>query len=141
MEFDIKPYTGVGPIEFGMTRVDVRRQLNAPVDAFRKTATSTTLTDAFDTLGLHVYYDLEDRCEAVEFYGPLTLPTFRGRKLLTQPFADTKVWLQSFDSEIRFESGTLISYAFGFGLYAPSALHDSRSLVEAVIVFKRGYYD
>jgi hypothetical protein len=140
MEFEIVPYVHVGPIEFGLTRTDLRRRLNSPADGFRKSPTDTVLTDAFDTLGFHVFYNAEDRCEAVEFYR-LTMPTLYGRNLLEQPFADARVWLQSLDPGIQAESGTLISHTYGLGLYAPSALHDLRSPVEAVIVFRRGYYD
>src|SRR5919106_7025414 len=120
MEFDITPYVGVGPITFGMTRAEVRRRLEAPVESFMKTPTSAAPADAFDTLGLHVHYDSDDRCEAVEFVRLLTIATFRGQPLLGQPFAEVKRWLQAIDSDVRSDSSGLTLLTFGFGLYAPS---------------------
>jgi hypothetical protein len=139
MQFEITPYVGVGPITFGLTRVEVRRRLAAPVESFMKTPTSAAPADTFDTLGIHVHYDSDDRCEAVELWS--SRPTFRGQPLLGQPFAEIERWLRTIDPDVRSDSSGLTSLTFGFGLYAPSALHDPQSPVEGVIVFRPGYYD
>jgi hypothetical protein len=141
MEFEITPYVGVGPITFGMTRAEVRRRLDAPVDSFMKAPTSLAPADAFDTLGIHVHYDADDRCEAVEFGRLLTIPTFRRQPLFGQSFAEIERWLRMIDPDVRSDLSGLTSLKFGFGLYAPSALHEPQSPVEGVIVFRRGYYD
>jgi hypothetical protein len=141
MEFEITPYVGVGPIALGMTRSEVRRRLEAPVEPFMKSQTGAAPTDAFDTLGIHAHYDSDERCEAVEFGRLLTRPTFRGQQLLGQPFAEIHAWLQTIDPDVDSDSSGLTSLTFGFGLYAPSALDDPQSPIEGVIVFKRGYYD
>ena len=141
MEFEITPYVGVGPITFGMTRAEVRGRLAAPVESFRKTPTSATPADAFDTLGIHIHYDLDDCCEAVEFGQLLAVLRFRGQSLLGQPFVEIERWLRAIDPEVRSDSSGLTSLTFGFGLYVPSASDDPQSLVEGVIVFRRGYYD
>jgi len=141
MEFEIRPYVAVGPIIFDMTREEVRRRLGAPVESFMKTPTSAAPADAFAALGIHVHYNSEERCEAVEFGCQSTNPTFRGRYLLGEPFAKVEGWLQRIDRDVRSHSTGLTSLTFGFGLYAPSALDNPQSPVEGVIVFRRGYYD
>ena len=141
MEFEITPYVGVGPITFGMTRAEVRRRIAAPVEPFLKTPDSAVPTDAFDPMGIHVHYDSENQCEAVEFGLLSTIPTFRDQPLLGQRFARIERWLRAIDPDVRSDSSGLTSRTFGFGLYAPSASDDPQSPVEGVIVFRRGYYD
>jgi len=141
MEFEVFPYAGVGPIEFGMVRADVRQRLAAPPESFTKAPGSASPTDAFDTLGIHVHYDSDDRCEAVEFGRRLVAPTFRGQPLLGRAWAEIERWLRAIDPYLASDSTGLTSLTFGFGLYAPSARDSPHSEVEGVIVFRRGYYE
>lgn len=138
MEFNIVPYVGVGPINFGMSRTDVRNQLGVPVETFMKTKDSTAPTDSFDELGIHVFYDAQDACEAVEFWR--SGPTFRGTNMLKERFAKIAAWLAAIDPGIQSNSSGLTSPAFGFGLYAESP-DETSSVIDSVIVFRRGYYD
>jgi hypothetical protein len=141
MEFVIAPYVGVGPIKFGLTREEVRQRLGAPVESFMKAPFSAAPADAFDTLGIHVHYGSDERCQAVEFYRSLTGPTFRGQPLFGKRFGEIERWLRTIDPDVRSDSSGLTSLAFGFGLYAPSALNDPQSEVSGAIAFRRGYYD
>ncbi|MSU78669.1 MAG: hypothetical protein EXS16_11320 [Gemmataceae bacterium] len=54
--FKITPMVGVGPVCFGIAREQVRKALRADFDTFRKSQKSRHETDAFDTLGMHIYY-------------------------------------------------------------------------------------
>ena len=54
--FEVTPLAGVSPVDFGATRDTVRRALGAAFRPFRKSARAEHETDAFDTLGFHVYY-------------------------------------------------------------------------------------
>ena len=57
MNFEIVSYVSVGPLHFGMTVDEVReRLLPAQAVPFMKATTSEHPTDAFDSLGLHVFY-------------------------------------------------------------------------------------
>jgi hypothetical protein len=141
MELEIAPHVGVGPITFGMTRAEVRRQVAAPATTFVKGPDNAVPTDAFDSLGIHVHYDSEDRCEAVEFGGSSAIPTFRDEPLLGQPVGRMERWLRAIDPEVRSDRSGLTSLTFGFGFYAPRAFDEPGSPVEGVIVFRRGYYD
>lgn len=138
LTFDIASYERVGPISFGMSRTDVRKQLGVPVETFMKTNDSAVPTDAFDELGIHVFYDAQDACEAVEFWR--SGPTFRGKKMLNERFAKIAAWLEAIDPGAKPNASGLTSLAFGFGLYAESP-EEPQSVIASVIVFKRGYYD
>jgi len=141
MEFEIVSYSGAGPIVFGMTREIVRQRIEAPAESFMKSPNSAAPADAFDSLGLHVHYDADERCEAIEFHGSMASPTFRNQQLLGQPFATIERWLRAIDPDLQTDSTGLTSLLFGLGLYAPSVTYDPHSPVEGVIVFRRGYYD
>jgi hypothetical protein len=59
LKFEIAPLQGVGPILFRMPREKVRKTLQsigADFDAFQKSEQLKYKTDAFDSMGLHVYY-------------------------------------------------------------------------------------
>lgn len=139
MDLEIRPYEGLGPIRFGMRRDDVRRALGASVRAFRKTPEATILTDAFDDEGIHVYYNEQDLCEAVEVASP-AIPVLQGRALVGRSFAEIRDWLRTLDPEVEIDESGLTAFTFGVGLYASSAQKAPNGPVEAVIAFRRGYY-
>lgn len=59
LKFEIVPLKGVGPILFRMPRKEVRnllQSLGAPFEAFQKSEELKYKADAFDSLGIHVYY-------------------------------------------------------------------------------------
>lgn len=57
----------LGPIHAGMTRDDSRSALESPFDEFLKSPDSAIPTDAYDDLGLHVYFDNALKVVGVEF--------------------------------------------------------------------------
>ena len=139
MIFEIHPYANIGPIVFGMTAEQVRAILNCTYKEFKRTPISKTVTDAFQTLGVFVCYDVEKRCTAVEMARPAQ-PVFAGRDLLGSPFGTVCEWLRTLDPELVLRRDGLKSFALGIGLYAPSCGEDPLSKVESVIGFQRGCY-
>ncbi len=138
LDFEIIPYAGIGPLRFGSTRAEVRETLRVPAEAFQKTPTSEALTDAFDDLGIHVYYDSADRCEAVELGGAHAAPTFEHRMLLRMQREEARVWLAGRDPELRVSLADLMSPTYGFALHTES--DEPQARVKSVLVFRRGYY-
>jgi hypothetical protein len=139
LNFELVPYTGIGPLRFGATRAEVRRTLGVPVEAFQKTPTAAALTDAFDDLGVHVHYDAADRCEAVELGGPRAAPSFEGKALLRMRREEARSWLAGRDPELRVSTTDLTSLKYGVALHTSSDEPEAR--VKSVLVFRRGYYD
>ncbi|WP_458648202.1 hypothetical protein [Sivoneniella epilithica] len=140
VKLEIEPYQGIAGVQFGMSCEQVRHALNSSVRAFKKTAIDELNTDAFDELGMHVYYKQPDGCEAIELAAPAN-PTFRGKALIGQPFSELRNWFRSIDPQIEVDETGLTSFEFGLGLYVPFASQSPNAPIEAVIIFQQGYYD
>lgn len=60
------PLKSVAGIKFGMTRDEVSNVINKKSSTFKKTSKSSNTTDNYGFC--HVYYDSEDKCEAIEIF-------------------------------------------------------------------------
>lgn len=130
---EITPFTGLGAIFFGETRQKVRRLVDSKCHAFRKDIGENE-TDAFDELGLHIYYDIEDRVEFIEAFDP-ALVTFRGVLFLGRSIDEVASAMSALGySAIQTDVG-LKYETVGIALTAPSGV------IEGVGVFRRGYYN
>lgn len=143
MEFIIKPYESVGPIKLGMTKEEIRSVMpEAPRDSHY--FFGGTYTDKFDQMRFFAYYTGEDGiCEAIQFCAP-SIAILEGKPINGGPFIEAKNWLENFDSELKEERFVgVTSNKLGVGLYAPDYYDDEDPTipVEAVIVFRKGYYD
>ena len=139
MQLEIESYRRVGPLTFGMTAVEVRSVMRLPVEPFKRSM-EEGYTDAFGELGIYVTYDRLGLCEAVEIASPAQ-PTFRGREILGRPFKEVHESLLKLDPELDVDDTGLTALGLGIGVYAPGISEDPSTPVEAVIAFKRGYYD
>lgn len=140
VKLEIEPYQGIAGVKFGMSRGQVRHALNSSVQAFKKLPTDELDTDAFDDLGMHVYYKNPDVCEAIELFTPAN-PTIQGQVLMGKPFGEMREWFLSVDPQIEIDDTGLTSFQLGIGLYVPFASQILEDFVAGVIVFERGYYD
>ena len=129
----IVPYVSVGNLSFGDKREVARKKLNSPFSTFRKVI-GAEVTDSFDEIGLHLYYDNDDRLQFVELFRP----------------ADVVVCgIELLDRNVDEVVGSLEMLG-----YAPSptdvgfqvddlgvALTARNGIVEGVAAYRRGYYD
>lgn len=138
MNYPIKPYTGVGKINFDMTVTEVRKTLEAESETSKKSGKDVP-SDFFESLGIFVDYRLPGICHAVEFAGPAS-PTFEGQELLGRPFNNFASWIKTLDRDVIVDDAGLKSIKYGFGVYAPSAKKNPELPIEGVIVFDRDYY-
>ena len=136
----IDPHFGIGNIRFGMTVADVRRVVGSPFTSFRKTPTSTFPTDAFDDLGIHVFYKPPGICEAVEIASPGEA-NFEGQQMIGTRFSDIERLLHARDPNLETDETGLTSHALGIGIFAPEISDNPNASIEAVIVFEQGYFD
>jgi hypothetical protein len=120
MDYIIYPYEGVGPIRFGMTPEQVHEKLGEPERTTMKEAESPEFpTDAYDDLGIYVYYGKSGRCEGVDFFEDGSAsPTFQGQALIGRPFGELKSWLQSLKTDVQHYDCGLIFLKFGINLYS-----------------------
>ena len=108
-------------------RCSITQAANLPYKEFKKTPLSTNTTDDFGAF--HVYYDDDDRCEAVEFFddaevevdGELVFPTSSEevRRVIPSLVPD---------------GDGLVSVEESIGIYAPGGT------MESILFGVKGYY-
>jgi hypothetical protein len=126
----IKPLEGFKDLSFGDSR-EKTRALFGSFSEFRKTKFSKNTTDDFG--GFHVYYNADDKVEAVEFFnGEVNL----GETIL---FPATKKYLadtlKKLETSTNLVDDTVVSSPLGISAYAPS------DTVEAILIHSKSYFD
>jgi hypothetical protein len=139
MRMTIFPHRGAGPIALGIERGEVRRVLGAPYSTFMKSPSSDALTDAFRSEGIYVYYDKSDRCKAIEVASPSNV-VLNDQDLIGERFFEIRLWLGSQGYDVVDNDSGAICRDVGVSLYAPDRREGETSLVEAVLVFREGYF-
>lgn len=139
MDMSIKPYEGVGPVRFGMSVDEVRRTVGKRVETYKKAEAlfpDAHPVDAFDEVGMHVFYKPLGRCEAIMLFPPAA-PTFHNESLLDKRFTELLTWFTSMDEDVEQDDVGFISFKFGI-----SITESPEGLIEAVLVFDEpGYYE
>lgn len=133
MSWQIESFKSVGPISFGQSRDEIRNLLGSGFRSFKKTEGEND-TDAYDSLGIHLYYDDDDRVEFVEAFSPADL-SINGVSLVGRKTSDAINDLRAlgYDSE---QDDVGYNYDdIGVGLTV------NGDAVEGVGVCKEGYYD
>ncbi len=133
MNWQIESFRSVGPISFGETREEIRNVLGTGFRSFRKTEGENE-TDAYDLLGVHVYYDDSDCAEFVELFTPAE-STFAGVSLVGRKVADVVAELHELGYEGERDDVGYNYDLVGIGL----TINDQ--VVDGVGVFREGYYD
>ena len=130
---DFLPYFGAGQIKLDSSREDVRKILGTSFKkTFKKTKFSKNTTDDFSFC--HVFYDEQDKVEAIEVFGDSEF-LFKGKNLFLSQFSDLKTFLG--DNAIGFaeDDSGLRSDDIGLSVYAPDKKH-----IETLLAYRRGYY-
>jgi hypothetical protein len=129
----------VGPLKFGMPRAEVRAVLDQPFTEFAK-GLSEELTDAFDTLSLHVFYR-DGGVEAVEFWEAGNIK-IGGHRLGDETFTNMTQILfdQFFPTIITGTSYQSKSYGVEFTIEDPED-RDKIGAIKHVIVVEKGYFE
>jgi hypothetical protein len=131
-DWEIRPFVGVGPLELGMTRGAVRRQLTEEPRVDVKNPGRSAI-EQYPESGLQVHYDGLDQLELVEFY-PEASVSFGGVELLGRDLDDVRRDLEGIGQSGRDDGVGDIWYDhLGFGLYAED------DEVTSVGVFSREY--
>jgi len=128
-KYVIIPFTSVGKVNFGDSRENTRTVLGEFTE-FKKSKFSKNTTDDFKFC--HVFYDLDNNVEAVEFFNDAEV-IFKGKNLFSLNFAELKRFIGG--SAHEDESGAIFPES-GISAYAPD-----KDTVESILVYRRGYYD
>ncbi len=129
----------IGPLKFGMTRDEVRNILGQPFTEFRK-GNGPELTDAFDTLDLHVYYR-DGGMEAVELWNAANV-ILAGVRLGDTTFAEMERMLTDPVQPLVVTPTSVCSVAYGveFGIETADQRETVGAITEIIIV-AAGYYE
>lgn len=139
MSLFIIPKTSAGPVVLGQNREQVRIAAKSPVSPFRKTPDSTGLTDAFDELGFHVFYDPNDRCVAVELWEESD-PVFDDVHFFSMSPKEAALWLSQLDSDMSSDSVSATSNKLGISLYSEAGINSDNAILDSVLVFSDDYF-
>lgn len=137
---NIRTHIGLGPVTFGMSRDEVAEAMGSAPRRFKKTVACTTLTDAFDQQGMQVFYDADDRVEALEVFAP-SRPSFGDLDLFCTPYTALTKAMRALDPDLQEDELGFTSNALGFGVYAEHKDTDPERPSEGVIVFRKAYYE
>lgn len=130
---EIVPFKSIGPLSFGASRADCHGKLRASFTVFRKVA-SADQTDAFDELGLHLYYDSDGNLEFVEGFAPAAV-SFQGVSFLGRDLAEIVEDIGRLGHSSN-DPGDGVAFT-DLGI----ALTDEDGVVTGVAAHRKGYYD
>lgn len=136
MTFIIEPNKGIGNVDLGVPRNEVRTSLASKYESFKRNPFSKVECDYFEEYDLFVYYDNGYICEAFEF-GDRGDVVFLNTHLSSLNFEGLKKLIFDLDNDIEIEDGCITSYKLGVGA-TQSEETDNWS---SVILFISGYYD
>ena len=121
------PMKKVNDIEFGMERSEVRKRFAVPVREFKKSKYSKRTTDDFGSC--HVYYDGNDKCEAVEIFDEVAVYV-DDKKIFPVTVEEVKKIIP----DLVEEEDSYISEKLSIGIYAPD------DKMESILIGCEGYY-
>ena len=138
MNWDIRPGIGVGVLEFGMSRNQVREALNIPFRAFAKA--HNVEADAFLNSGVFAYYAADGTLDAVEF-SRRGRPILYGVNLFGLDMAGARDFCKAAGGLVLDDGGGPISQRLCMGFWSSAAHEDPQAPVESVIVFGPSYFE
>lgn len=138
MSLVIRPNEGVGPINFGMSRDEVRHLFAE--EPRIKASEGRVPSDYFSSIELLVHYADDQTVEAIEIGGGGDVE-FLKAQLLKRPFQEVVSWMRTMDRRLQIDDTGFTSLRFGVGVYAPQAAKSLDAIVDGVIAFRPGYYD
>lgn len=139
-EFIIRPLAGFNAIEFGMPVTEVRARMGTTCESFKRTPEQAFPADYFPEDGAFFYYDVQGRLEAVELASPAQA-RIGEHDLLALTFKESLGCLKRLDPDTVADNSGANAPALGIGLCSPLCKADDAAPVEAVIIYREGYYD
>ena len=131
--FAFIPLKSIGEVVFGESRENVRHKLGA-FQEFKKTNRAKNTTDDFGFC--HAYYDVEDKCEAIEFVRNETSVMWEDRDIYAYDYKTLEQFVASHDDALDIDSSGFISKKLQLAVYSPD-----KETIQAILFAREGYYD
>lgn len=138
MNYEINPLKQVGSIKFGQNRTKVRNNIKQPYKEFKKSVMSKTTTDDFGQF--HVFYNTQNKVEAIEFFNCDAVLKLDGCNLFALPVKDLEAFLRHRDEAIERDVDRLTSHLLGLTVYVPELDVSQNAIIGSITVFQAGYY-
>lgn len=122
---------------FGMQRTAVQLLFEEKPNSFFRNDQATQ-TDYYTQVGVFVYYDETDACNAVEFTRPANVK-WQEQQLLSLPLGKLLDYMRSQDDVLEEDESGFTSYKNGVGGYTED-IDNLEEPAETIICFKQGYY-
>lgn len=123
----VEPLKSVNGITFGMSRKEVRNIFPVAANEFKKSKFSKNTADDFGMC--HVYYNINDECEAVEIFDEITV--LIDEKII---FPTTLVLAEEIIGAFEEDFGSYVNKQNSVGIYAP------KDKMESILFGNKGYY-
>ncbi len=135
LNWEVRPYQGVGVIDFGMTRDQVRKIMK---EEYGEEVSIDNGSDHFFDASIFVHYDKEGQAEAVVIWEDMV--SYKENRFVEKTFKDIIEFLSENDTDSTTGDFTGI-LSPKLGLYFYTELPHEDEEVKYVVVFKQGYAD
>ena len=133
MEFEFSEGR-IGPLSQGMTRKTVRSVLGGNFIEFRKTEFSENTTDAYNEIGVHVYYASDDLIKGLELFPASATLIYKSFHVFCFKSADLFDLLKGRGVCCSERGSDLIVIDGRIRLYVPDKCHDDNARIESAYV-------
>ena len=118
MFWDVRPFQGIGPFDFGTPRDSVRGLIGGEVTAFVKARADEV--DAAEALRAHFYYDARQALNLVEIFpGGPAIVRYADVPLMTRPLDALCAAMGAIGHPVTREPEGGLIESLGIGLYSP----------------------
>jgi hypothetical protein len=141
-KFLIDPHQGVGPLRFGMTRVEVAAIMKEKPYVRDLRDEGGELTEMFQDVKVQVIYDRHERAAAVQLVRKLAGVVYPPAIRMDGAYDDVLAWAKKADPNLTIERERFRSDALG--IVAEAKNQDSGDEIrhlELVLVFRPRYYE
>lgn len=125
--WEAAPLLGINGVLFGMTREEVRRVLGPSFVEFKKNKFSHNTADDYGVA--HIYYDAENKCDAVEVFADVAV-SIAGKQVFPTTIKDAKAIIP----DLEYDGYGYISAKKAVGISV------SEGKMESILFGIEGYY-
>ena len=142
--YKFEPYVGLGALKFGMTMDEARAAINLPYSSFNKSMDSHSPADSFDNGATIVFYDIENKVNAIEVYPEVNF-VFNDYYVFGKRITEFEKWLAPIATDFKREDdgvGGADVRSIGMSYSGWEDPEDERFLnVGYIFLYKKGYWD
>jgi len=136
--FELIPNKGIGNISLNSSRDQVNKSLKTKATVFKKTKNSENTTDAFDDIGVHVYYDKNNKVKAIEAFSESRVILDK-KYIFKTPAKDVYQKIKKIDPDAKDDDQTtLTSKKLGLSIFSSNGFA-SENNIDSVLVFRKDY--